>query len=282
MRLNIVHDTTYRYAQQVGFNPHRLMLRPRGGLDVQVLAHRLRCTPPADVAWSQDVFGNPIATAQFAGRAAELVITSELVVEATADAWPVFAIPPRAQSFPYEHSADELTDLGSLRARPEGDPAVRLWVQGFIRSRPTDTLALLKDVNAGVQAAAAYRSRDEEGVQTGAETLAQASGSCRDLAALFIEAVRRLGFGARAVSGYLFDPEAPARRGDTTHAWAEVYLPGAGWIAFDPTHARVGGAGLIPVAVGRCNAQVMPVVGSYIGAPGDLTGMDVDVTVSTP
>jgi len=113
-------------------------------------------------------------------------------------------------------------------------------VQGFIGSRPTDTLALLKDVNAAVQAAAAYRSRDEEGVQTGAETLAQASGSCRDLAALFIEAVRRLGFGARAVSGYLFDPRSAGAAGDTTHAWAEVYLPGAGSIAFDPTHARVG------------------------------------------
>jgi transglutaminase-like putative cysteine protease len=281
MRLSITHTTTYRYAQQVGFNPHRLMMRPRGAHDLRVLEHTLRCSPSAEVVWAQDVFGNLIATAQFGQKASELAITSELLVEATADLWPVFQIPPRAQTYPYEHSADELTDLGALRTRPAEGSAVRLWAQGFIRSRPTDTLALLKDLNAGVLAKAAYRPREEEGVQTGTETLALSSGSCRDLAALFIEAARHLGFGVRAVSGYLFDTEAPERQGDTTHAWAEVYLPGAGWIAFDPTHARVGGGGLIAVAIGRCNAQVMPVVGSYVGAPGDLMGMDVKVGIAT-
>lgn len=281
MRINISHTTTYSYAQPVGFNPHRLMLRPRGGPELHLLAHDLRCSPPAEVTWAQDVFSNAIASAQFAERATELAITSELVVEATADAWPVFPVPPRAQFFPFEHSADELVDLGALRAPPEGGSTVRGWALGFIRSRPTDTLALLKDLNAGVRSAIAYRPRDEEGVQSGAETLALATGSCRDLAALFIEAVRNLGFGARAVSGYLFDAHSAARQGDTTHAWAEVYLPGAGWIAFDPTHARVGGGGLIPVAIGRFNAQIMPVVGSYAGSPGDLIGMNARVTVST-
>ncbi|HKR87960.1 MAG TPA: hypothetical protein VJS38_07265 [Phenylobacterium sp.] len=139
------------------------------------------------MTWSQDVFGNLIATARFGESAAELAITSELMVEARADPWPC-SDPARAQSFPYEHSADELADLGALRATPEGGSTVRLWAQGFVRSRPTDTLALLKDVNTGVRAAAAYRQRDEEGGQTGAETLDLASGSCRDLAALFIEA----------------------------------------------------------------------------------------------
>jgi transglutaminase-like putative cysteine protease len=140
--------------------------------------------------------------------------------------------------------------------------------RGFIWSTPTDTLSLLKDLNAGVLAAAAYRPRDEEGTQTAAQTLALASGSCRDLAALFIDAAPLLGFGARAVSGYLYDPtDSDAAVADTTHAWAEVYLPGAGWIAFDPTHGRVGGGGLIPIAIGRYNGQVMPVVGSYVGGP---------------
>jgi transglutaminase-like putative cysteine protease len=279
MRLSVVHTTTYRYARNVGFNPHRLMLRPRGGPDVQVLQHALRCSPPAEVDWAQDVFGNPVATARFSERASELAITSEILVDAAVDRWPVFPIPPRAQTFPFEHSVDELIDLGALRGRPENGPSVRLWAQGFIHSRPTDTLALLKDLNAGVLASVAYRPRDEEGVQTGAETLAMASGSCRDLAALFIEAARHLGFGARAASGYAFDPSNPSEQTDTTHAWAEVYLPGAGWIAFDPTHAQVGAGGLITVAVGRCNAQIMPVVGSYAGAPDDLLGMAVEIGV---
>jgi transglutaminase-like putative cysteine protease len=279
MRLRIIHTTTYRYARKVGFNPHRLMLRPRGAWDVQVLEHVLRCSPPAEVAWAQDVFGNPVATARFSEQASELAITSELLVDAAVDLWPVFQIPPKAQTYPFEYSADELIDLGALRARPENGPTVRLWAQGFIRSRPTDTLALLKDLNAGVLANVTYRPRDEEGVQTGAETLQIASGSCRDLAALFIEAARHLGFGARAASGYIFDPETPSLQTDTTHAWAEVYIPETGWIAFDPTHGRVGAGGLVTVAVGRCNAQIMPVVGSYAGAPDDLVAMDVDVEV---
>jgi len=280
MQLKIVHTTTYRYAREVGFNPHRLMLRPRGGPGVHLLRHDLRCSPTAEVSWAQDVFGNSVATAQFRERSSELVITSELLVDAAAELWPVFHIPPAAQNYPFEHSADELVDLGALRSRPDGGPNVALWAQSFIMSRPTDTLSLLKDLNAGVLAYVTYRPRDEEGVQTGAETLAMASGSCRDLAQLFIEATRHLGFGARAASGYLFDPETPSRQEDTTHAWAEVYLPGAGWIAFDPTHGRVGAGGLITVAVGRCNAQIMPVVGSYAGAPEDLMSMTVDVAAS--
>ena len=91
--------------------------------------------------------------------------------------------------------------------------------------------------------------------------------------------MRHLGFGARAVSGYLYDPDASSVDAGSTHAWAEVYLPAAGWIAFDPTHRRVGSANLIPVAVGRCNAQIMPVIGGYAGAAEDFSGMEVRVIV---
>jgi transglutaminase-like putative cysteine protease len=277
MQLRIVHTTSYRYGNSVGFNPHRLVLRPRGGSDLQVLEHSLRISPSAELAWAQDVFGNLIATARFNEIAAHLTIISELLVDGPIDLWPVFQIDPSAQNYPYDYSPDELIDLGPLRARPEGPPGVRVWAQGFIRSQPTDTLSLLKDLNAGVLASVAYRPRDEEGVQTGAQTLAIRSGSCRDLAALFIEAARQLGFGARAASGYIFDPTTPSQQTETTHAWAEVYLPGAGWIAFDPTHGRVGAGGLITVAVARSNAQIMPVAGSYVGASDALEAMEVEV-----
>lgn len=196
--------------------------------------------------WSQDVFGNLVAVAEFGAHASELTVTSELAIETSAEAWPVFPIAPRAQSYPFEYAAEEATDLGALRSPAGGSPDVAPWAKRFVLSRPTDTLALLKDLSSGILANTTYRRREEEGVQTAAETLAIGSGSCRDLAGLFIEAARTLGFGARAVSGYLVDPQSLGASENTTHAWAEAYLPGAAWIAFDPTNATVGNGRLTP------------------------------------
>ena len=282
MRLAIHHRTTYRYARLVVLQPHRMMLRPRTSHDVVVVVSSLVCSPAVELDYTQDVFGNLIATGVFSEPTAELVIASELTVEQSAVAWPVFRIAPEAHSFPFEYSRDDLADLGILRIPEHSDAegSMGAWARAFVRGATTDTLSLLKDLNAGILGSVAYRVRDEEGMQTPLETLALASGSCRDIAALFIEAVRHLGFGARAVSGYLFDPEAPADDPGSTHAWAEVYLPGAGWIAFDPTHRRMGGANLIPVAVGRRNRQIMPIVGGYVGTPEDFVAMDVKVSVT--
>jgi transglutaminase-like putative cysteine protease len=282
MKLTIHHRTAYRYARPVVLQPHRMMLRPRGSHDVAVLASSLVCLPVAEFDWTQDVFGNLIATGTFAEPTSELVITSELTVEQSAAAWPVFRIATEAHSFPFEYSPDDFADLGALRISEHGDPEGRLeaWTRAFVHGRATDTLSLLKDINAGILDAVTYRIRDEEGTQSPLETLALASGSCRDIAALFIEAVRCLGFGARAVSGYLFDAQQNADYPGSTHAWAEVYLPGAGWIAFDPTHRRLGGANLIPVAVARSNRQIMPIVGGYVGASEDFLSMAVDVSVT--
>lgn len=282
MRLTIHHRTIYRYARSVVLQPHRMMLRPRGSHDIALLSSSLSCSPDAELEWTQDVFGNLIATGIFSQPAGELVITSEFTVEQSAVAWPVFRIAPEAHSFPFEYSPDDLADLGTLRIPEHGEAEGRMgaWTRAFVRGATTDTLSLLKDLNAGILGSVAYRMRDEEGTQTPLETLALASGSCRDIAALFIEAVRHLGFGARAVSGYLFDAEARIDDPGSTHAWAEVYLPGAGWIAFDPTHRRLGGASLIPVAVARSNRQIMPIVGGYVGAPEDFVAMEVEVSVT--
>jgi transglutaminase-like putative cysteine protease len=282
MKLKIHHRTSYHYARPVVLQPHRMMLCPRGSQDIVLLASSLVCSPPAVVKWAQDVFGNLIATGTFAEPTSKLVITSELAVEQLAVAWPVFHIAPDAHSFPFEYSPDDLADLGALRVPDNGDSdgTLAVWARAFVRGVRTDTLSLLKDLNAGILGAVAYRIRDEEGTQTPLETLALASGSCRDIAALFIAAARELGFGARAVSGYLFDAEARVSDPGSTHAWAEVYLPGAGWIAFDPTHGRLGGASLIPIAVARTNSQIMPIVGGYLGAPDDFVDMDVAVSVT--
>ena len=279
MRLKIRHKTTYSYARAVVLQPHRMVLCPRGSHELSVLATSLSCSPTAELDWTQDVFGNLIATGTFTEPAAELVITGVMNVEQSAVAWPVFRIAPAAHSFPFAYSDDDVINLGALLVPEHADPdgTLQAWARAFVHRTPTDTLSLLKDINAGILGPVAYRTRDEEGTQTALETLAKASGSCRDIAALFIEAVRHLGFGARAVSGYLFDPDAAAGDPGSTHAWAEVYLPAAGWIAFDPTHRRLGGASLIPVAVARSNKQIMPIVGGYVGAAEDFIAMNVEV-----
>ena len=283
MRLTVRHLTTYRYARAVALQAHTLMLFPRASHDLRILETSLRCTPEAQLAWSQDVLGNVVATASFARPAAELVIESCSDVEQCASAWPIFPIAVRAHSYPFRYTDAEVTDLGGflLPQHPDPNGTISDWGKAFILSTPTDTLSLLKDMNNGILPAVTYRTRDEQGTQSPVETLALASGSCRDIAALFIDAARHLGFAARAVSGYMYDPDASRDDAGSTHAWAEVYLPGAGWVAFDPTHQRVGSAQLVPVAVGRCNGQIMPVSGNYVGAADDFEAMDVSVTVTT-
>lgn len=282
MHYRIRHRTTYRYAQPVEFQTHRLMLFPRSSHVIRVLDSSLRCTPPARLERTQDIFDNLIIIADFSGAARRLVIESAVTVELSAARWPVFRIASHAHSYPFAYIPDELADLGALLVPEHLDPdgGLALWARRFIHATPTDTLSLLQDLNAGILSVVNYRTREEEGTQTPLETLAKASGSCRDIAALFIDAARHLGFGTRAVSGYLYDPDAQVGDHGSTHAWAEVYLPDAGWIAFDPTHQRMGSAALIPVAVARCNDQTTPVDGGYVGKPEDFIGMEVSVRVS--
>ncbi len=278
MQLSIHHDTT----GEVELGLHRLMLVPRSSHDLRILTSSVRCTPHAELDWAQDVFGNLVATALFAERTDTLVISGDVTVELGASAWPIFRIAPTAHSYPFGYDKEAVADLGAFLQPQQSDDDATLdkWARGFILGPLTDTLSLLKDINIGIGHAVAYRPRDEEGTQMPLETLSLASGSCRDIAALFIDAVRRLGFGARAVSGYLFDREASVDEPGSTHAWAEVYLPSAGWIAFDPVHRRVGSSNLIPIAVGRYNGQIMPITGDYVGEPSSCIGMDVRVQVS--
>ena len=199
---------------------------------------------------------NAVGVATFATMTDVLVIDSVADILLNAAAWPVFAIAASAISYPFRYSDDEWTDLGPLTILQYPDPAEQLhnWALGFIRSNPTDTLSLLKDLSIGVAQRIGYQSREVEGTQAPTQTLARGWGSRRDFAVLFAEAARSLTFGARIVSGYLCDPNQD-RIGSTgagsTHAWAEVYVSGAGWITFDPTNRSVGGVNLIPVAVAR-------------------------------
>lgn len=282
--LRIRHRTTYRYNRPVSLRQHRLMLRPRESRELRLRSMELAVDPGAVVTWAHDVAGNMVATATFQAMTETLVIESVAALELDAVEWPVFDVAASAVFYPFDYSADERTDLGALTVPQHPDATERLqaWSRAFVRSTPTDTLSLLKDINAGVLAWISYQERDDEGTQSPLATLERGWGACRDLAVLFIEAVRTLGFGARIVSGYLHNPtqEIVGSAGaGTTHAWAEVYVPGAGWITFDPTNRSVGGAHLIPVAVGRDIRQVMPVMGEFIGMSDAFDAMSVEVSV---
>lgn len=284
MLIEIRHTTTFHYASPVQLLAHRLMLWPRVRHDLTLVSARIVCDPAASVDYTQDVFGNVIASATFAQPADRLAIDAVMRVDQTASAWPVFLIDPSAHVFPFAYSTADVIDLGALRLpdAPAAAAVLHEWLAPLQPGDRPDTLSLLRAINSRVLQTIVYREREEEGTQSPAETLALRSGSCRDLATLFIEAVRALGIAARAVSGYLFDPPADgsaiAQHG-TTHAWAEVYLPSAGWITFDPTNDRIGNAAVIPVASARTMAQLKPVEGDFIGAPGAAIDMIVSVEV---
>ncbi|WP_225772050.1 transglutaminase family protein [Inquilinus sp. Marseille-Q2685] len=281
--LRIQHKTTYRYCQPVSLGPHRLMLRPRESRDLRLMSSDVAVTPTAAMTWAQDVYGNAIATATFQTMADHLVVNSVAELQLNGTPWPVFDIAASALSYPFRYSDDEWADLGALAIQQYPDPAWQLrdWARGFIRANPTDTLALLKDLSAGVADWIRYQSREDEGTQSPTLTLDRGWGSCRDLAVLFVEAARNLGFGARIVSGYIYNPDQGSPGAGSTHAWAEVYVPGAGWITFDPTNRRVGGLNLIPVAVARHIRQAMPVAGSFVGMTDAFQGLSVEVLVTS-
>jgi transglutaminase-like putative cysteine protease len=265
------------------------MLRPRDSHDLRLVRTELTLSPPANMRWLHDVFGNSVAVANFIEKGTELRIESVLHLERYALVQPVFELEDDAKTYPFVYSSEDRTDLGRLLERHTPDPNGRIeeWARGFVMSKQTDTLALLADINNGIKAQFTYGARDEEGTQSPLETLQRGAGTCRDYAFLMMEAVRSLGFGARFVTGYLYDPKLDSGSDDgtvgagATHAWCEIYLPGAGWVEYDPTNAIVGGEALIRVAVTRDPSQASPISGSYDGEPGDYLGMKVEVTVTS-
>jgi transglutaminase-like putative cysteine protease len=283
--LTVRHATTYRYDGPVSFGQHRLMLRPRDSHDLRIVEASLTLSPPGRIRWMHDVFHNSVALVDFAEPASELSIASTLVMERWALARPDFPIAPEAEMYPFVYSANDRSDLGRLVERHYPDPRniVEDWARHFVLETPTNTYNLLATLNAGIHGSFEYRAREEEGTQAPDETIEKKSGTCRDYALLFIEAARSLGFGARFVSGYLYDPAldgGDAMQGaGATHAWAEIYLPGAGWVEYDPTNGLIAGENLIRVAVTRDPAQAIPIAGTFAGQAKYL-GMEVEVTVT--
>jgi transglutaminase-like putative cysteine protease len=288
----IQHVTIYRYARPVTLGPHRLMFRPRDSHDLRLLNTTLTISPPAaEIRWLHDVFGNSIAIAEFGGQASELRFQSDIVLEHFGQDHPIFPIEEYARTYPFSYSAEEIPDLGRTDERHYADPEHKVdeWAKRFAVPEPgngalLETQSLLVAMMLGIKEGFVYAERVTEGTQTPVETLETGRGSCRDFALLMIEAARSLGFAARFVSGYLYDPVVDGGMGGTfgsgaTHAWVQIYLPGAGWVEFDPTNGMVGGRNLIRVAVARDPRQAVPLSGAWIGDPMDYLGMEVTVTV---
>lgn len=283
---SVRHVTTYRYRQPVAFGEHRMMLLPREGHDQRLLDSSLTITPkPTSLTFSDDALGNRVGVARFTGRADMLVFESTIRVEHFRSHPGGFNIEDRAMSLPVIFEVEELDDLGPYLARrhPDLDGVLEGWARSFLRDgRQTPTLELLTNMITGIRRGLTYVRRTEKGIQAPAETISLGSGTCRDFTELMIEALRALGLPARFVSGYLYVPardRGEVHGGGSTHAWVEVYLPGAGWIDIDPTNAILGNEGLIRVAIAREPSEAVPLYGSYSGFPSDDLGMEVTVKV---
>jgi len=286
--VHVVHTTRYSYARPVRLTPHRLMIRPQDSHDLRLNEATLVVNPaPVSTRWAHDVFGNSICMIEWAEgqETSGLEITSSLDLShyPAGPGLPRATLQHEAELFPFSYAADEVADLARLAERhlPDPERQVDAWARRFVAGGEVGTLAMLEAMTNAIHQDFRYAARDEMGTQSPVETLALGTGACRDFALLMMEAVRSLGLAARFVTGYLYDDENGGTvGGGATHAWCSVYLPGAGWVEYDPTNGLVAGRNLIRIAVTRTPEQAVPVGGGFIGGSGDFAGLTVDVRVT--
>ena len=280
-RIRIKHNTHYAYSEEVNLLPHKLMIRPREGHDIYIEQSVLQITPANKVKWQRDIYGNSVAIVTFTEPTRELRFESDVLVRHFEDQPLDFLVDEKAMHFPFFFNPSERVDLVPYQSLcfPSDSNNLRDWLQQFWEpGKSIETYVLLNSINKFIVDHYSYKMREEAGVQRPAKTLVMESGSCRDFATLFIEACRYFGLAARFVSGYLHSPETVAGHG-STHAWSEVYLPGAGWIGFDNTSGAIVGQQHIATAVTRHPADAPPVSGSFSGASNRRPRMTVEVDV---
>jgi transglutaminase-like putative cysteine protease len=289
--VHVVHTTEYRYARPVRLTRHRLMLRPRDSHDLRLIEATLGITPPtARQRWAHDVQSNSVLYVDFPDVETDLlriVSTLELRHYPTGYGYDL-PLASAAEVFPFSYAVEEVPDLARLAERlmPDPDGKVDAWARKFLNPKgPTRTMELLVAMTKAIKADFKYQGRDAEGTNPPTVTLATGRGACRDFALLMMEAARALGFAARFISGYLYDEhlvdsEDPVVGGGATHAWVAIYLPGTGWVEFDPTNGLIAGRNLIRVSIARTPEQAVPVAGGYIGTRDAFAGLMVDVKVT--
>ena len=273
MFLRLVHLTRYDYSEPVSIAPHALYLRPRESPRLRVHHHALEITPTARRIATSDALDNAVDWIFFAPEnpAARLEFRSELLVE-TRDANPLdFFLKPSALTFPFAYDAAEystLTPCLTLRADSPAPELLRDWLEQQIPNPPSETVPYLMALTAALQRALTYIPRKEQAIQSAAGTLARGTGSCRDYAVLLMELCRARGLAARFVSGYLYEPAASGATPPlppSMHAWAEVYLPGAGWRGLDATRGIFCDDAFVPIAHAPTAELVTPIQGTSYG-----------------
>jgi len=278
-RICIKHKTEYHYKEPVSFGVHRAMIRPLEGHDVHIDTLQLKIEPEADVRWVRDVYGNSIAIITFAKAAKTLRVASDVTVDLYHDDSLSCLIDPESRSYPFQYASNEQMELLLYRvpSYPHDGPALKNWLRDlYVPGQLIDTAELLTKLNTKIFQTLKYENREEAGVRLPCQTLALGSGSCRDFAVLMMEAARHWGFGARFVTGYI--QMAEGQHG-ATHAWTEIYLPGAGWRGFDPTNNKPAGTEHVPVAVSSEQEKAMPLSGTWAGPSDAFDRMEVSVQV---
>lgn len=276
MRLHVLHRTSYRYPRPAALGPHQLRLRPATHARARIESYGLHVSGDPEIHWLQDPFGNHVAQVAFeeGTRQEELEVRVELAV----DVRPVnpfdFFLDERCRDWPFTYPAELLRDLSPFLGAPADaagrGPRLARFLEGLPAARAT--LDEVVDLNQRVNRALRYVTRDEPGIWTPEETLASGRGSCRDSAVLLIAALRARGFAARFASGYLIQltdegmiPDQPKGVGRDVvdlHAWAEVFLPGAGWVGLDATSGLLCGEGHLPLACTALPALATPLDGT--------------------
>lgn len=279
-RLEISHITEYLFPSPVSVLPHRLLLRPRENHNVRIESSLLDIFPAHTVQWKRDVLDNSVAVVAFLQTTDLIRIASTVVIQHYDENPYDFLIDDYALMHPFVYTASDQTELEPFLkpVYPYDREMVIDWLQESGWRQPTQTFTLLHRINQGIASGFSYQIREEQGVQSPGTTLRQRSGSCRDFAALFTDACRHLGLASRFVSGYLFTLAGDARNA-ATHAWAEVYLPGAGWKGFDPTSGEVTGDRHVAVAVARHPEAVPPVAGDFVGTAQQRPTLSVTLRV---
>jgi uncharacterized protein (DUF2126 family)/transglutaminase-like putative cysteine protease len=283
IQVAIEHHSSYEFDRAVRLLPHVVRLRPAPHCRTPVLAYSLTVEPDGYfINWQQDPFGNHLARLVFPEPVDRLDITVDLVADMTVINPFDFFLDEDARTFPFAYDAALARDLAPYRQIGESGPLLDEQVAGAEALLPRDGLALidfLVELNRAVQREVEYTIRLEVGVQTPEETLQKRIGSCRDSAWLLVALLRRLGLAARFVSGYLVQltadtvpldgPAGPARDFTDLHAWAEVYVPGAGWIGLDPTSGLFAGEGHLPLACTPDPRSAAPIEGAT--EPAEVT-----------
>jgi transglutaminase-like putative cysteine protease len=287
-RISVVHATEYAYRNPIGLLRHRLMVRPDESHDLRLHSAVLKVEPePTGIYWKHDIFDNSICFLEWpeALRTRRLSIVSTLDITHHPDGQPlpVYSLDTAAELFPFSYASQDIPDLVRFveRRTPDPDRTVDAWGSRVVsQAASKQTLKVLEAMTHAIKKEFRYRARYEEGTQTAVQTLALGSGTCRDFAVLMMEAVRSLGLAARFVTGYLYDDiSGTTRGGGSTHAWCSVYLPGAGWVEYDPTNGLIAGANLVRVGVTTQAEQAIPISGGFVGNADDPTGLQVDVSV---